>query len=188
MQIGMIGLGRMGGNIVRRLMKHGHTTVVYDKDPKAVAAIAAEGAAGAGDAGRLRPQTREAARRLGDAAGRQDHRSDDRGSLEADGARRRHHRWRQHVLAGRRPPRQGAKGARHPLRRRRHFRRRVGHRARLLHDDRRRQGGGRSSRSDFRGAGARHRRYSAHCRSRRTRSPHRARLSPCRARSAPDIS
>jgi 6-phosphogluconate dehydrogenase len=45
MQIGMIGLGRMGGNIVRRLMLHGHTTVVYDKDPKAVAAIAADGAA-----------------------------------------------------------------------------------------------------------------------------------------------
>src|SRR5947208_15015072 len=48
MQLGMIGLGRMGGNIVRRLMKHGHTTVVYDKDTKAVAAIAAEGAEGAG--------------------------------------------------------------------------------------------------------------------------------------------
>src|SRR3954468_1935355 len=48
MQLGMIGLGRMGGNIVRRLMKHGHTTVVYDKDANAVAAIAAEGADGAG--------------------------------------------------------------------------------------------------------------------------------------------
>src|ERR1017187_5433960 len=48
MQLGMIGLGRMGGNIVRRLMKHGHSTVVYDKDPKAGAAIAAEGAAGSG--------------------------------------------------------------------------------------------------------------------------------------------
>jgi 6-phosphogluconate dehydrogenase len=46
MQIGMIGLGRMGGNIVRRLMKHGHSAVVYDKDPKAVAGLAAEGAAG----------------------------------------------------------------------------------------------------------------------------------------------
>jgi len=46
MQLGMIGLGRMGGNIVRRLMKHGHTTVVYDKDAKAVAAIAADGAVG----------------------------------------------------------------------------------------------------------------------------------------------
>src|SRR5450432_2119409 len=47
MQLGMIGLGRMGGNIVRRLMRHGHTTVVYDKDPKAVSAISADGAAGA---------------------------------------------------------------------------------------------------------------------------------------------
>src|SRR5258708_549911 len=46
MQLGMIGLGRMGGNIVRRLMKHGHSTVVYDKDPKAVAAISADGAVG----------------------------------------------------------------------------------------------------------------------------------------------
>src|SRR5712672_239456 len=48
MQLGMIGLGRMGGNIVRRLMKRGHTAVVYDKDQKAVAALAAEGARGAG--------------------------------------------------------------------------------------------------------------------------------------------
>jgi 6-phosphogluconate dehydrogenase len=47
MQLGMIGLGRMGGNIVRRLMKHGHTTLVYDRDEKAVAALAAEGAAAA---------------------------------------------------------------------------------------------------------------------------------------------
>ena len=46
MQLGMIGLGRMGGNIVRRLMRHGHTTVVYDKDPKAVAAIGSDGAVG----------------------------------------------------------------------------------------------------------------------------------------------
>ena len=47
MQLGMIGLGRMGGNIVRRLMQRGHSTVVYDKDPKAVAALVAEGAVGA---------------------------------------------------------------------------------------------------------------------------------------------
>ena len=47
MQLGMIGLGRMGGNIVRRLMKHGHSGVVYDKDAKAVAALAADGAVGA---------------------------------------------------------------------------------------------------------------------------------------------
>ncbi|OKO85822.1 phosphogluconate dehydrogenase (NAD(+)-dependent, decarboxylating) [Bradyrhizobium sp. AS23.2] len=46
MQLGMIGLGRMGGNIVRRLMRHGHSTVVYDKDAKAVAGLAADGAQG----------------------------------------------------------------------------------------------------------------------------------------------
>ncbi|WGD54332.1 decarboxylating 6-phosphogluconate dehydrogenase [Bradyrhizobium sp. CB1650] len=46
MQLGMIGLGRMGGNIVRRLMRNGHTTVVYDKDAKAVAGLAADGAQG----------------------------------------------------------------------------------------------------------------------------------------------
>src|SRR3954471_24885989 len=48
MQLGMIGLGRMGGNIVRRLMKNGHTAVVDDKDAKAVAGLAGEGAVGAG--------------------------------------------------------------------------------------------------------------------------------------------
>lgn len=44
MQLGMIGLGRMGGNIVRRLMRAGHSCVVYDADPRAVALLAAEGA------------------------------------------------------------------------------------------------------------------------------------------------
>jgi len=32
MQLGMIGLGRMGGNIVRRLLRNGHQCVVYDRD------------------------------------------------------------------------------------------------------------------------------------------------------------
>jgi 6-phosphogluconate dehydrogenase len=45
----MIGLGRMGGNIVRRLMRHGHECVAYDLAPDAVAKLAAEGAAGAAD-------------------------------------------------------------------------------------------------------------------------------------------
>jgi 6-phosphogluconate dehydrogenase len=47
MQLGMIGLGRMGGNIVRRLMRNGHSAVVYDKDAKAVAGLAGAGAVGA---------------------------------------------------------------------------------------------------------------------------------------------
>jgi 6-phosphogluconate dehydrogenase len=49
MQLGMLGLGRMGGNIVRRLMKNGHDCVVFDTRPEAVAALAGEGAAGASD-------------------------------------------------------------------------------------------------------------------------------------------
>jgi 6-phosphogluconate dehydrogenase len=47
MQIGMIGLGRMGSNIVRRLARENHTAVVYDLNPKTVAALADEGATGA---------------------------------------------------------------------------------------------------------------------------------------------
>lgn len=47
MQLGMIGLGRMGANMVRRLMKDGHSCVVYDRSADAVAALAREGATGA---------------------------------------------------------------------------------------------------------------------------------------------
>jgi len=46
MQIGVIGLGRMGGNISRRLIQNGHEVVVYDHDPRATAAVAADGAKG----------------------------------------------------------------------------------------------------------------------------------------------
>src|SRR4051794_24474726 len=46
MQLGMIGLGRMGGNTVRRLLQHGHQAVVYDRNADAIAAIAKDGAAG----------------------------------------------------------------------------------------------------------------------------------------------
>ena len=47
MQLGMCGLGRMGANIVRRLMRGGHECVVYDVNPRAVEELAAEGAVGA---------------------------------------------------------------------------------------------------------------------------------------------
>ena len=49
MRIGMIGLGRMGGNIIRRLMQHGHEGVVYDRDQAAVDKLAGEGATAATD-------------------------------------------------------------------------------------------------------------------------------------------
>jgi 6-phosphogluconate dehydrogenase len=47
MQLGMIGLGRMGANMVRRLLKGGHDCVVFDLSPKAVTELAKEGATGA---------------------------------------------------------------------------------------------------------------------------------------------
>jgi 6-phosphogluconate dehydrogenase len=47
MQIGMVGLGRMGGNIVRRLLKADHSAVVYDHNPEAVRSLAKDGATGA---------------------------------------------------------------------------------------------------------------------------------------------
>src|SRR6476659_405831 len=46
MQLGMIGLGRMGANLVRRLMRDGHRCVVYDVNPGAVTSLEGEGAAG----------------------------------------------------------------------------------------------------------------------------------------------
>lgn len=47
MQLGMIGLGRMGANMVRRLMRGGHECVVYDRFPEAIKQMEGEGAAGA---------------------------------------------------------------------------------------------------------------------------------------------
>lgn len=47
MQLGMIGLGRMGGNMVERLMKAGHCCVVHDRSPDVVKAYEAKGAVGA---------------------------------------------------------------------------------------------------------------------------------------------
>lgn len=47
MQLGMVGLGRMGANMVRRLIKAGHQCVVYDVNPQSVADLVAEGAIGA---------------------------------------------------------------------------------------------------------------------------------------------
>ena len=47
MQIGMVGLGRMGANMVRRLLRGGHECVVYDRDPAPVAELGKEGATGA---------------------------------------------------------------------------------------------------------------------------------------------
>ena len=49
MQLGMIGLGRMGANMVRRLLRGGHDCVVFDMSPKAVEELVQEKATGAAD-------------------------------------------------------------------------------------------------------------------------------------------
>jgi 6-phosphogluconate dehydrogenase len=74
MQLGMIGLGRMGGNIVRRLMQAGHGCVVYDKSADAVSGLAREGARRAATSPICKQPS--AARGLG--AQRCDHPCDDR--------------------------------------------------------------------------------------------------------------
>jgi 6-phosphogluconate dehydrogenase len=53
MQLGVIGLGRMGGNIARRIHRHGHQPVAYDTNEKAVSALGTEGISGAGSLAHL---------------------------------------------------------------------------------------------------------------------------------------
>ena len=47
MELGIVGLGRMGANMARRLMRDGHRCVVYDVNPEAISELAGEGAEGA---------------------------------------------------------------------------------------------------------------------------------------------
>ena len=80
MQLGMVGLGRMGANIVRRLMRDGHECVVYDVQPESGAGARAEGANGAGVArGARRKLSKPRAVWVMVPAG--DHRGDGRASL-----------------------------------------------------------------------------------------------------------
>ncbi len=53
MQLGVIGLGRMGGNITRRLLRAGHRCVIFDQNPAAVAALVGDGATGGSSLGEL---------------------------------------------------------------------------------------------------------------------------------------
>src|ERR1044072_4271954 len=53
MQIGMIGLGRMGANMVRRLLNGGHECIVFDRSPKAVQELTEQKATGSASLGEL---------------------------------------------------------------------------------------------------------------------------------------
>ncbi len=107
MQLGMIGLGRMGANMVRRLIKGGHECVVFDMNPGNVAQLGKEGATGSGSLdeflGKLKPPR---AVWLMVPAGVVDQDAGAARPAHAEG--RHHHRRRKLVLHRRHSPRQGA--------------------------------------------------------------------------------
>ncbi len=127
MQMAMVGLGRMGANMVRRLMRDGHELVVYDVSPDAIKELEAEGATGATSledvVAKLTPPraiwlmvpaafTGQMVDQVAALV--------DRGDVVIDGGNSYYRAWG-------------------PLRRLRHERRRARPRARLLPDDRRRR-------------------------------------------------
>ena len=80
MQLGMVGLGRMGANMVRRLLTNGHECVVFDMSPKAVEELVDEKALGSSSLADLVQKLNEAARRLAHGS-RRGRRPDHRRSL-----------------------------------------------------------------------------------------------------------
>ena len=111
MQLGMIGLGRMGANMVRRLMRDGHQCVVFDVSRRPVKELVEEGATGASsldDFVKKLEQPRAVWLMVPAAVVDQTHR---RPRAAARGGRHRHRR-RQLVLPRRHPPRQGARSRR----------------------------------------------------------------------------
>ena len=78
MQLGMIGLGRMGANLVRRLMRDGHNCVAYDVNADAVKELTGEGATGATTLEEFVAAAREAPGGLDHGAGRVRRRHDRR--------------------------------------------------------------------------------------------------------------
>ena len=68
MQLGMIGLGRMGSNMVRRLLRNGQECVVYDVHAAAAAPLVEEGAVGRGKPRGIRRQAQAAPGHLADGA------------------------------------------------------------------------------------------------------------------------
>ncbi len=140
MQIGIVGLGRMGGNITRRLLKKGHRCVVFDRNAAATTALGERRRVAGQRSEGPRAPARQAARGLGDAARGRGDRGHGERARQGDGGGRHHHRWRQQLLQGRHKPRTDARRAAHPLRRCGDERRHLGAARGLLHDDRRREG------------------------------------------------
>ncbi len=103
MQLGMIGLGRMGSYMVQRLMKAGHECVVYDTHPQAMQDLVSKGAKSAPTLGEFVQKLTEAARAVAHGAGCGSRSGSDLAQTAA-GGRRHHHRWRQFLLSRRHSP------------------------------------------------------------------------------------
>ena len=184
MQLGMIGLGRMGANMVRRLMRRRprlrrlrHRSRERSQDAGRRKARSAPPRSRTSSAKLTKPRGRLAD---GAGGGRRQRRSPsslpllEPGDIVIDGGNS------YYLDDIRRAEARSAEG--HPLRRRRHQRRRLGAGARLLPDDRRRPTSvGAAARSDLRDARAGHRRRRAHAGPREARRHRRARLSALRA-------
>ncbi len=171
MQIGVMGLGRMGANIARRLMRAGHTCAVYDRDPEPGRKLAAEGAAAAAsvaDLVKALSPPRAVWVMLPAGAATEAAITELSALLAAgdtiiDGGNTY---WKDDIRRAR-----DLRGQGHPLPRRRHLGRRVGPRARLLPDDRWRQGRRRPARSRLRRSRAGQGRHPRHARPRRRATP-----------------
>ena len=81
MELGMVGLGKMGANMTTRLLERGQKMVVYDRNAEAVQRSAEEGATGAESLGELVRQVESAARHLEHGARRCTHGERDRGTF-----------------------------------------------------------------------------------------------------------
>ena len=105
MQLGMVGLGRMGANMVRRLMGGGHECVVYDRSPEAVQALVEEGATGAESLADLVAKLAAPRHVWVMVPAGAPTEATVTGARRAAVRGRHHHRRRQLVLQGRRAPR-----------------------------------------------------------------------------------
>ncbi len=100
MELGFVGLGKMGLNMVKRLLAGGHHVAAYDRDAGAIRQAEAAGASGASSLDALVSALAPPRADLGDGSLGRSHRIDDRRAVHAAVRGRHHRRRRQHQLSG----------------------------------------------------------------------------------------